>query len=91
MTCEPLIMDGEVVGTITRPPTLTIDHDVHNGVRWCFQCRARVEFRYQVLIAADPEVRLTYAGCDPIPQIICTAGHVNGDCGFGRWREWDTP
>ena len=91
MSCDPLVMDGRVVGTITRGPEMTIDHVVPDGVRWCFQCRKHVPFRYQVLIAADPAARLTYAGCDPIPRVVCEpSGHVNGDCGFGRTREWES-
>ena len=54
------------------------------GERWCFICRARREFWYLV----HAPVGLSYYG--PNPSIRCgTCGQVDGDCGFGRSREWE--
>jgi hypothetical protein len=52
--------------------------------RWCFACRGRHMFLYVV----DAPVEMSYYG--PNPSIRCgSCGQVNGDCGFGRAREWE--
>lgn len=54
------------------------------GVRWCFACRGRREFFYVVTAPIEP----SYYG--PNPSVQCGhCGQVDGDCGFGRYREWD--
>lgn len=59
-------------------------HRERVGVRWCFQCRARVEFLYIVTAPIEP----SYYG--PNPTIRCEPkSHIDGDCGFGGSREWE--
>lgn len=71
--------------TICRPSGWEIIHQEDIGERWCFVCRRRVEFIYEV--GRDPSPEDWYG---PSPSIRCKkARHVDGDCGFGSIREWD--
>lgn len=64
-------------------PTEVI-HRESEGVKWCFQCRKRVEFEYTVTREIEPSYY------DPNPSIHCVpAGHWNGDLFPGYTREWD--
>lgn len=69
--------------TICRGPAMKTMHREYAGERWCFTCRSRVSFDYEVLAPIEP----SYYGL--LPRIICRAGHLDGDLGFGRVREWD--
>ena len=58
-------------------------HDDVDGVRWCFVCRKRAEFRYQVHATVEPSYY------DPNPSVVCAiCGTVDGDMFPGCSREW---
>lgn len=58
-------------------------HRENVGVRWCFACRTRTAFVYVVLDTVDPSY------FDPVRMVKCgNCGQTDGDCGFGRCREW---
>lgn len=85
MSCDPLVMDGQVIGTIHRVSEEEVRREPYGEPRWCFQCRARVAFEYVVYAPTD---RFSYYG--PRPAIECQPRrHTNGDVGFGRIREWE--
>jgi len=70
--------------TICGPRATKEIHREQIGVRWCFQCRKRVEFIYTLTADVEP----SYYG--PNPSIQCEPrGHWNGDIGFGGSREWE--
>lgn len=81
----PLVMDGEVVGTICGPGEMRRFRDEPNGdPRWCFTCRKVREFRFTV----DDEIEPNYYG--PIAAVRCgTCDTVDGDCFPGWSRRWD--
>lgn len=54
-----------------------------DGERWCFVCRKRVRFLYEIHAPIDP---MSWYG--PNPSIKCEHGHLDGDCFPGREREW---
>lgn len=67
---------------VLRTPMEEI-HRESVGVRWCFVCRGRHEFLYLVHATVEPSYY------DPNPSIRCgNCGQIDGDCGFGRCREW---
>lgn len=78
MSCETL---GNV--TICGPGAWEVIHSESLGFRWCFVCRKRVEFTYEI----KSEIQPSYYG--PWPAVTCPLGHLDGDCGFGRYREWE--
>lgn len=85
MSCDPIVMDGKVIGTIHRVDEEEVRREIHGEPRWCFQCRARVPFEYVVYAPTD---LFSYYG--PRPAIECQPRrHTNGDCGFGSSREWE--
>ena len=51
-------------------------------VRWCFACRKRVEFTDTCTADVGPSYY------EPNWTRRCPRGHVDGDVGFGRAREW---
>lgn len=55
------------------------------GERWCFRCRKRREFFFEIWRDIDPE---SYYG--PNPSIVCgTCGLSDGDLFPGYSREWE--
>lgn len=52
------------------------------GERWCFVCRKRVPFTVTTHVPNDP---MSYYG--PHATVDCDAGHGNGDCFPGTYRE----
>lgn len=55
------------------------------GERWCFVCRKRLEFVFQVHTPVD---EMSYYG--PSGSVRCKPrGHYDGDLFPGRFREWD--
>ena len=59
-------------------------HDESVGERWCFHCRARRDFRYQVWADVKPSYY------PPTPSIRCVhCDALDGDLFPGRAREWD--
>lgn len=63
-------------------PTSEVIHTEPVGIRWCFVCRKRVEFTDRFRVPVEPSY------WEPFWTRTCAAGHVDGDVGFGRWREW---
>lgn len=70
-------------GTLCRGPELRVEGREEWRERWCFKCHKRQMFYFQFLVP----VEASYYG--PLPQILCGEGHVDGDAGFGREREWE--
>ena len=68
---------------ICRGPKMKEVKNEPLGERWCFKCRKRTEFMHKVMAPVEP----SYYG--PHPTIECANGHVDGDCGFGSYREWE--
>lgn len=63
-----------------------IRDDKHGEERWCFTCRKRREFRY--IVGRDTDYENDWYG--PSAHIECgTCKTSDGDCGFGRIREWE--
>ena len=59
-------------------------HDESVGERWCFHCRTRRDFRYQVRADVKPSYY------SPDPSIRCaTCDGVDSDLFPGRVREWE--
>ena len=54
------------------------------GIKWCFECRKRVEF-FRVVMA--PVDQISYYG--PNFSMDCEHGHNNGDMFPGNERGWD--
>jgi len=69
---------------IHRVPTEKVRDEPHDDPRWCFVCRKRVSFRFEVHAPIDP---MSYYG--PHAVVRCEHGHADGDCFPGTWREWD--
>ena len=77
MTCR------EFAGAIICGPSATrVLLTKQLGERWCFICRKRREFTYTLTDEVEPSYY------EPWPAIECSEGHHDGDCGFGRYREW---
>ena len=74
-----------MTATICYGPPMRIDRDEpHGEIRWCFNCRAKREFRFIVKVPMG----MSYYG--PEADIVC--GHCrtsDGDLFPGRFREWD--
>lgn len=67
-----------------RGPEMSEIHREDIGERWCFSCRQQARFIYMVHAPTEP----SYYG--PNPSIRCgNCGQIDGDCGFGRSREWE--
>ena len=67
---------------ICRTP-MKVVHRESLGERWCFQCRARVEFVYLVWDTVEPSYYEPNPGIECVPR-----SHNDGDMGFGRIRDW---
>jgi hypothetical protein len=59
-------------------------HRETRGIRWCFECRRRVEFYF---VVTDVIEQPSYY--DPSCSIECERGHYDGDLFPGRFREWE--
>jgi hypothetical protein len=82
--CVTYCENGEVVMNMHYGPTTKEVHRESIGERWCFACRKRSEFFYVVTASVEPSYY------DPDPSIRCgNCRQVDGDCGFGRYREWE--
>lgn len=68
---------------ICRGPELeTVVDEPDGGVRWCFVCRKRIEFRFIVEAPKEPSY------WPPCSSIQCVNSHIDGDLFPGRAREW---
>jgi len=74
--------------TLVSLHVLRVPTHVHSrreyGERWCFYCRKRVMFTLTVHVPDDP---MSYYG--PHATVSCPAGHTDGDCFPGTYREWE--
>lgn len=74
-------MSGALIH-INRPGPMRTIRDESEGVKWCFRCRERVEFRFIVRAEVEPSYY------EPTPDIRCVNGHSDGDMFPGGFREW---
>lgn len=77
MSCRQF---GNVI--VCGPGTLTVLQEKPIGERWCFKCRARVDFVDVLLGEVAPS---WYA---PQWGVKCVNGHEDGDLFPGRYREY---
>lgn len=71
--------------TICGEKTREVSRVPDGDPRWCFRHRAIAVFEKVVTAPVDPH---SYYG----PNVRIECAHckaINGDLGFGRWREWD--
>lgn len=71
-------MRGAICGSAMREVSRQSE-----GVRWCFNHRARAEFVRIVTATVEPSYY------EPNVRIECSVcGQIDGDVGFGGCREW---
>lgn len=75
----PCLTNGPV--TLCGPGRTKVIDEQHLGIRWCFTCRSRAEFTYQVVAEVEP----SYYGLTT--RIVCPSGHVDGDVFPGHTRD----
>lgn len=66
-------------------PAMRVISEQDAGTRWCFRCRKRVPFTDRLWTT----VGLSCWG--PYIDRTCPSGHIDGDVGFGWYREWSVP
>lgn len=73
---------------ICRTPEMAERKRWDEGVKWCFQCRKRIQF-WQILRVASMEDAIASMGFWTHDRTIkCECGHLDGDCFPGTSREW---
>lgn len=80
MPCETS-EDGKFHISYSGPRKTLREDDL--GEKWCFRCRTRRRFTEKLTAEIEPSYY------DPIPEISCSEGHVNGDLFPGWIRTWD--